>query len=169
MNGSTNILSAVARGLVVGGVVLVGLAAGCSRGPEFAEVEGVVTLDGKPLDSVEIVFLPDPEKGNKGPRASAYTDEQGRYKLRCEQADKDGAVVGPHRVCVIDITAVTMLANMPGLRAPGPLAEPLGSPEKPKAARVPATYSSAAQTPFHVEVKPGPQTHNFDVRSGRRR
>ena len=34
------------------------------RGPEFAQVEGTVTLDGQPLPEVEIQFMPDPEKSN---------------------------------------------------------------------------------------------------------
>src|ERR1051326_651118 len=83
--------------------VLVGFAVGCSRGPEFVAVEGVVTLDGKPLPEVEVVFLPNSEKGNTGPRAAAYTDKEGHYNLFCDQAKREGTVVGPTRVCIVDI------------------------------------------------------------------
>jgi hypothetical protein len=147
---------------------------GCSRGPEFAEVEGVVTLDGKPLDSVEVLFLPDPEKGNTGPHAKAYTDAQGRYKLRCEKADKGGTVLGPHRVCLIDLTAVTM--PLTGMRPPPAVRAQLSdvlpaapAPAKPKAVRVPTAYGNPAQTPLHVEVKSGRQEFNFDIPSGKRK
>jgi hypothetical protein len=81
-------------------------------------VEGVVTRDGEPLGEVEVVFLPDPEKGNFGPHAAAYTDAAGRYRLRCEALDADGAVVGPHRVIVRDIAA---------------LPDPPGAPRGPRA------------------------------------
>lgn len=149
-------------------VVLVDLAAGCSRGPEFVEVEGVVTLAGKPLPEVEVVFLPNSEKGNTGPRAAAYTDPRGHYKLHCDQAHRDGTVVGPTRVCIIDITAVASLATMPGMRMPGELALPEAKAEKGKVSRVPADYQSPTRTPLHVEVEPGQQTLNFDIKSGRR-
>jgi hypothetical protein len=84
-------------------------------------VEGVVTRDGEPLAEVEVLFLPDPEKGNFGPHAAAYTDAAGHYRLRCEVLDADGAVVGPHRVIVRDIAA---LPDPPGApRGPRPAAE----------------------------------------------
>lgn len=148
--------------------VLVGLAAGCSRGPEFVEVAGVVTLDGKPLPEVEVVFLPNSEKGNKGPRAAAYTDKQGHYKLHCDQANRDGTVVGPTRVCIIDITAVASLASMPGRRMPGELAAPDAKAEQGKVSRVPADYKIPTRTPLHVDVQPGRQRLNFDIPSGKR-
>ena len=50
---------AAVRALVVAFAAAALPLAGCSRGPQFAEVEGVVTLDGQPLSDVEIVFLPE--------------------------------------------------------------------------------------------------------------
>jgi hypothetical protein len=123
---------------------------GCSR-REFAAVEGTITLDGKPLGGVEVVFLPDPEKGNLGNRASAYTDESGHYKLRCGRDNQDGTVLGPHRVCIRDIA----------------VADEAGKVVKPS--RVPTSYADPAQTPFRaVEVKPVKQTLNFDVKAAGR-
>jgi hypothetical protein len=147
------------------------LSAGCSRAPEFVEVEGLVTLDGKPLPEVEVSFLPDPEKGNNGPSASAYTDAQGHYKLFCDQAKRDGAVVGPTRVCVIDITAVRLLSSLPGVRMPGELAPPVPQSEtdKRKVSRVPADYKSPARTPLRIEVQPGQQKFDIDIPSGKRK
>jgi hypothetical protein len=122
---------------------------GCGR-REFAAVEGTVTLDGRPLDTVEVVFLPDPERGNLGNRASAYTDENGRYKLRCPRDKQDGTVLGPHRVCIRDIAAVSDEAG-----------------KVVKRSRVPRRYADPAQTPFRaVEVKPAGQTLDFDVKAG---
>jgi hypothetical protein len=123
--------------------------AGCSR-REFAAVDGTVTLDGKPLAGVEVVFLPDPEKGNLGNRASAYTDAAGHYSLHCLRDNQDGTVLGPHRVCIRDITIPR---------------DEYGRPLRPS--RVPASYADPAQTPFRaVEVKPPQQTLDFNVRAG---
>ena len=94
-----------------------------------------------------MVFLPDPEKGNRGNRASAYTDEQGRYKLRSERDRKDGTVLGPHRVVILDITSFP--------EPPGSGEMPGQPPSPGKAPRVPEDYSEAARTPFKdVEVRP---------------
>jgi hypothetical protein len=144
---------------------------GCNGDPEFAEVEGVVTLDGKPLPDVEVAFLPDPEKGNKGPRTASYTDEQGRYRLHCEKPIKDGAVLGPHRVCIIDVAALPTPPPPPGFHLKGqPMPGLSRTSSKPKVSRVPAAYSNPALTPFRdIEVKRGTQTLNFDIPSGKRR
>jgi hypothetical protein len=127
-------------------VFLLILTAGCGQ-REFAEVEGTVTLDGQPLADIEVVFLPEVEKNNRGNPSSAYTDEQGRYKLRSERDGKDGTVLGPHRVVLIDVRAQP---------------DPLGTPA-PKS-RLPENYSSTAQTPLRdIEVVSGKQTFDFNI------
>src|SRR5262245_14021468 len=54
----------------------------------FGQVQGVATLDGRPLGTVEVAFLPDPSLGTRGATANCYTDEQGRYSLRTEKEDR---------------------------------------------------------------------------------
>lgn len=52
---------------------------GCSGStdqPELAEVTGVVTLDGKPISGVNVLFQPE-----AGRAAVGMTDEEGRYEL----------------------------------------------------------------------------------------
>jgi len=59
-------------------VVLFGIA-GCSGStdqPDLAEVSGVVTLDGKPVPGVNILFQPE-----SGRAAVGMTDDEGRYEL----------------------------------------------------------------------------------------
>jgi hypothetical protein len=66
--------------------------AGCSGdGVETAPVSGIVKLDGQPVSGAGVVFMP-----ADGPMGSATTDAEGRFKLRT--ADRDGAVLGEHRV-----------------------------------------------------------------------
>jgi hypothetical protein len=139
------------------------LVVGCSRGPEYAEVEGVVTFQGKPLEEVEVIFYPNPEAGTEGPRASCYTDDKGHFRLRSEQSGRGGVVVGKHKVCLQDTTSV-----------PPPPPVDLKPGEKPPEyrkgpPRVPQKYWSVGTTPYRdVEVKPGNQTINFDLKPGPR-
>jgi hypothetical protein len=137
-------------------VFVVGLAGGCNRSPEVSEVSGVVTLDGKPLPDVEIVFMPDPGAGTYGPRASCYTDAEGRYRLATDRLKKEGAIVGTHRVIFNDIAALP------------PVDVPAGdaAPRKPQPVRVPQLYADPAVTPFKdVQVKSGGQTLDFDLKT----
>src|SRR5262245_36844441 len=76
--------------------------AACSAGPPFAEVSGVVKLDGVPMPEALVEFLPDPERGTHGPRSSGRTDAEGRFRLVCDD-EREGAVVGFHRVLVQDV------------------------------------------------------------------
>jgi hypothetical protein len=140
---------------------------GCGSKQEYGEVEGVVTLDGQPLANAEVVFLPDPEKGNTGRRSIALTDAQGRYRVSSD-AGRAGAPLGYHRVCINDL-----LAGPPG--APAPLVEgsaetagsvkPPSQPQKQSKSRFPVEYGSAQSTPLRdIEIKSGSQTINLKVK-----
>lgn len=75
------------------GCVLLPLA-GCHRGdrPDLGQVHGTVTLKGKPLAGVLVVFHPP-----KGHISCATTDRDGHYNLIYLREDQ-GAIVGMHRV-----------------------------------------------------------------------
>jgi hypothetical protein len=149
------------------GLLLLGLLAGggCSQGPQFAEVEGTVTLNGKPLSGVQVVFMPDPDQGTFGPSSSACTDESGHFRVATDTG-QDGAMVGTHRVCVRDLDA---LSSRPVARPKGPVSKSrCPAPPAAKGAPQPRfskAYASAAQTPLRrVEVKPGKQTLDLEVK-----
>src|SRR5262245_59079264 len=143
---------------------LLGAAAGCG-GREYAQVEGTLTLDGAPLPDVEVVFVPEPANGNTGNNASALTDAQGRYRLRTPKDNRDAAAVGAYRVIVTDLRMVTDFTRVGvpprvGEKAAPP--EPLGSKKR----RFPKSYGDVADTPLKgVEVKPGRQTLDFDLKA----
>src|SRR5262245_17159612 len=104
-----------ATSIIVGCVALT-ILPGCARPREFAEVEGVVTMNGKPLAGIEVPSLPDPEHGNAGNTSIGLTDAQGRYRIHNDRDKKDGTVLGSHRVLLIDSYANTDpagLANKP--------------------------------------------------------
>src|SRR5262249_23947090 len=77
---------------------------GCdSSGMKYAPVSGKVTMDGKPLAKVSVVFSPLPKPGTDiaGNTAGGLTDENGQYTLKTSTPDgglKEGAQVGKHKV-----------------------------------------------------------------------
>jgi len=72
------------------------LAVGCGpSGPEVASVEGMVMLDGKPLESALVMFTP----VAGGRPAAARTDAGGCYVLQYTE-DRDGALLGEHVVSI---------------------------------------------------------------------
>jgi hypothetical protein len=78
---------------------------GCGGGGvKYAPVSGKVTMDGKPLAKVSVVFIPLPKPGSDiaGDTAGGVTDENGQYTLKTSTRDgmKDGAQVGKHKVTI---------------------------------------------------------------------
>jgi hypothetical protein len=142
------------RVLLVAPIILTTSA--CNSGSPFAEVSGVVVLDGKPMPEAIVQFLPDPDKKTEGPTSSGKTDEAGRFRLMSEDKyGKDGAVVGFHRVVIWDARTAAPPRNRwsEGKR-----------PDMPPS-RIPERYTRAQKTPLRQEVKAGPQTITLDVTS----
>jgi hypothetical protein len=128
-------------------------AIGCTPKSDFAEVSGVVLLDGKPMPAALVEFLPDSEQGTHGPVSAATTDDEGRFRL-VSHDQHPGAVVGKHRVLVQDARSIPQaVTDHSKVKAP---------PVLPS--RIPSTYGSAASTPLRIEVKPGPQSINLEVK-----
>jgi len=110
--------------------------------PELGEVNGTVTVDGKPLEGVAVTFVPE-----SGALASvARTGSDGKYELLyavpgAKQMIK-GAALGQHTVR-IDIL-------------PDPLAQTASQP-------LPARYN--IESALTADVKSGPNTFDFQVTS----
>jgi hypothetical protein len=120
---------------------------GCGSGAsEYNNsVEGVVTLDGKPLGNVVVSFVPKNQSEGQPLVSTAVTDEQGRFKLQCKRngrTDEPGAVLGTHVVLVTD--------QMPDrkTRSDDPDAQGPALPKK----KVPAHYGFPGTTQLTVEV-----------------
>lgn len=71
---------------------------GCGKddGPTYASVKGKVTLDGQPVQSGTVLFLP--QAGTEGGASSGTINRDGTFEL-VGPAGK-GVVVGTHRVLV---------------------------------------------------------------------
>jgi hypothetical protein len=129
-----------------------GLLSGCGRSVTLGEVDGTVRLDGQPAGQVLVVFIPDDPQQ---PQSTGVTDAEGRFKLRCNNA-RSGAVVGPHRVTLLDA------AVAPGGRSRN------DEPEEgatPPVSRVPDVYSRADRTPLRQMVAAGTQSVTIEIPS----
>ena len=126
------------------------LLAGCSDSPEKTyPVQGVVTLDGKPLVGVCVLFE-SIERGKKSGRcytARATIDAEGRYRLSTF-GRYDGAVAGRHRAVVLaDQSRMT------------------DDPNAPLPITVPIKYSAPDTTDLEYEVQPRENAINIDLHS----
>ena len=86
------------------------LLTGCGDGgPELCEVEGTVTLDGKPLVGAELTFVPQ----NVPTTMISYglTNEAGHYELAFT-ASKTGAIPATHQV------RIDLSGNKGGVKLP---------------------------------------------------
>jgi hypothetical protein len=105
---------------------------------EFAEVEGKVVLNNRPVTGVMVRFYPISDKREQLPIASGITDAFGTFSLT-HQGDKPGALVGPNRVVV----------QWPSRD----IREAAGS--GPPSQAVPLRYTTLLDSPLSIEVKAG--------------
>lgn len=121
--------------------VLLAIPVGCGEaGPEIVEVEGTVTLDGKPLEKIRVEFWPE---GN-GPQSTALTDDQGKFALMTPDNVTKGAVIGKHKVVLKDLSIITA----PFLGRAGEDVD-MTNGKKP---RIAAKYTNPMLTTLQVEI-----------------
>jgi hypothetical protein len=84
--------------------------AGCSKAPEVKLVpaEGIVKIKGKPAANIMVTFLPDSPRTEKKrpinnvPSSSGISDDEGFFTLATAEG-RNGAVIGPHKVMLVDM------------------------------------------------------------------
>ena len=104
---------------------------GCNRAPyETALVSGQVTLNGKPIANVAVMFQPvaPPKNINPGPGSYGITDADGRYSLKVVGKETPGAVIGKHKV------------RFSMHREPGDLSDDYAKPKPLTGPQVPSRY-----------------------------
>lgn len=122
---------------------MVGIMTGCGNG-NLAQVEGTITMDGKPLASASVLFV-HPEASPSGAR----TDDKGFYRLSYGETEM-GALPGKYTVRVSTVVG----ANI----------DDQGKPVPGKKETVPARYNSQTTLEFEV-VKGKKNIANFDLDS----
>ena len=140
---------------------------GCGQsGPAVENVQGIVTLDGTPLEGATVFFSP---KGTSGISAAGLTQSDGSFTLNAKGAQPGaGTAVGDYSVTVSKVE----MPEMPNITEDDPR---YGTPEhdrlnqeastaKPKVI-VPEKYNNSETSPFTAKVESGSNTFTFDVSS----
>jgi hypothetical protein len=79
--------------------------AGCNGGTDTQPVEGKVTLDGRPLEQVHLIFYPVEANPAKPTRFIGLTDAQGHFAMRGDEGKFDGMPAGKYRVTLTTAVA----------------------------------------------------------------
>jgi len=124
-------------GLVIGAFFLAGC--GGPEHPDVGRVNGVITLDGKPLPDATVMFQP-----TEGRASVATTDNAGKYSLLYLDG-VPGAKLGSHKVII--------RTEIPGEDGQPPIAKE----------KLPKKYHE--QTELTAEVKRGSNTFDFPLTS----
>ena len=90
---------------------LLSVVVGCGEGTNLASVEGVVTMDGKPLANATVLFV-----NSQSRPSAAKTNEQGFYRLSFSDREQ-GAVPGKNVVRISTAQGVGL--NEDGTSIPG--------------------------------------------------
>lgn len=85
--------------VALGFVMAVAFVSGCAKSVQVAEVEGIVKVDGKPMEKIQVEFWP----VTTGPRSVGTTDAQGRFKMMTDDGKLAGAVIGSHKIVLHDV------------------------------------------------------------------
>ncbi|MEQ1828561.1 MAG: hypothetical protein ABL921_21545, partial [Pirellula sp.] len=117
-------------------------ATGCGGEEGLGKVNGVVTLDGKPLPDATVEFNPE---GGKGLTSYGRTDKSGAYYMMATRSDK-GAAVGKNKV---SITTYDLADNGGKISS---------IPEM-----VPTKYNKS--TELEVDVRSGSNKFDFDLKT----
>lgn len=146
----------------IGACVLV-LVGGCGpRGPAVEMVEGVVLLDGKPVEGATVFFSPvsSADEARAGLPAAGRTGPDGAFRLNAGGGAKPGAgtKVGDYIVTVIKQESDPL--PPPDLEKP-----PAAPPEITVRDLLPDVYKLAATSPLRATVKKGDNVYRFDLDS----
>jgi hypothetical protein len=142
--------------VAMAGVALTILLAGCGKKtpPLIIGVEGIVRLDGKPLNKVEVRFFPAIDHGPEYV-AIGVTDESGRFKLTCK--GQAGACAGENRVVIVEAELPSHLKGEEAQRELARYLRSLGG--RP----LPERYGNAAQSPLSANVSESEKEHTFEL------
>jgi hypothetical protein len=128
---------------------------GCGSGREnLGLVSGTLSWNKKPVPGIQIVFVPDEDRGSKGKRSLGITDANGHFHLLCDNG-QPGAVIGFHKVLLMASGRMTDRGDPAQSAAAGSK-----TPVRPV---IPPEYGNPAATPVKREVKPGSQTIDLDL------
>jgi len=126
---------------------------GGAKGPKVEYVEGVVTLDGKPLEGASVGYSP--VTPSQGLPAGGKTDASGRYRLTAVRGGKPGGgtAVGDYGVMITKSEIIPPDEPVPPPRLGGPPPDTIRIRSV-----IPEAYGEKATSGLQVTVKPGRNT-----------
>lgn len=125
---------------------------GCGSDSRFGFVEGVVRLDGQPVTTGTVRFVP-----TAGRAASGTIGSDGRYVLGTYEKS-DGALIGTHQVAIIAYQSTAPTGGRPDTSRPSSgTTRPL----------VPKHYMSPGTSGLSYDVKPGRNHWEIELTSRR--
>lgn len=138
---------------------------GCGpSGPAVEMVEGVVLLDGEPVEGAIIFFSPAPTDGKAqgGLPAAGRTGPDGGFQLNAVSGAKSGAgtKIGEYIVTVIK-------QESDAGPAPDPNAPPLPPGDIKIRDLLPTIYKLGSTSPLRATVKQGRNSYRFELSSSR--
>jgi hypothetical protein len=121
------------------------LVPGCGGGPaiDVAPVKGKVTVEGQPVTSGQVSFLPE-SQDIKGGMSAGQIDSNGQYTINT--AGKAGAPPGKYKVTIT------------------PTMVPAQGATKPPSTPFNSKYSDPQKTPLTVEVTKSPAPDAYDLK-----
>ena len=123
--------------------------AGCDQQATVGRVSGIVRLDGKPLTTGAVRFVPAAGRAASGKIQADGTFTLGTY------GESDGALMGKHQVAILAFEATRPGQRTEGGRPPAAVTKPL----------VPERYMAPGTSGLTFEVKPGHNQADFDLTS----
>ncbi len=121
--------------------------------PELGQVTGTITLDGKPLSGIAVVFQPD-----SGRPARGMTDGEGKYELTYIRQTK-GTKVGPNRVEI----APSEDGEAEEVDSAGEETKPVQKRPRSGKPTIPPRYNVRSE--LKADVKAGKNTFDFKLES----
>ena len=111
-------------------------------------VDGVVTLDGDPVEGATVRFFPE-----SGRASSGKTDTNGYYELRYTRSE-NGAIIGKHKVTISTEAATT-----------GGYEQEDKKEARARIASIPKKYRDREKTELSKTVESGSNTINLELTS----
>jgi hypothetical protein len=122
---------------------------GCQASrPPVTEVGGIVLLNGQPLSNAFVEFVPELSQFGAEMNSSGVTDDKGRFRLTCNYQQRLGAVVGKHRVTVVEAPPSAEHRGQDGASQERYGQYVAGLRNRP----IPDEYGTFSRTPLIIEV-----------------
>jgi hypothetical protein len=134
------------------------LVAGCGKAPpQIVEVEGIVLIDGVPVNHAQVRFVPSSIPTDALEYSGVgVTEKDGTFKLQCK--GEPGACVGENQVLVTEAEFPRELMGESKQVALAKYIQSLGNRPLPR------QYTNFTNNPLVVNVEPGKKSYKIELK-----